>query len=115
MPNNNGEVSIKRWVLFLLPVFAFLGGGLVYSVTIGSMYGRAITRLDTVERVATGNLGKNLQLEEVMRSEVRAIRDYMFALNTNIVVIGTALNIAADKLQIINIEKAPAHKGRINE
>lgn len=111
----NGEVSIKKWILFLLPVFAFLGGGLVYSITIGSMYGKAITRLDTVEFLSAGNSQKNEQLEEVMRSEIRAVRNYMFSLNTNIVVIGTALNIAPDKLKILKIENEPAHKGRINK
>ncbi len=115
MPNGNKEISIKKWVLFLLPILAFLGGGLVYSLTVGSMYGKAITRLDNVESLAVGNSQDNEQLEEVMRSEVRAVREHMFALNTNIVVIGTALNIAKDKVEILKIETEPAHKDRINK
>ncbi len=113
MPNGNGEVSIKKWVLFLLPVFAFLGGGLVYSVTVGSMYGKAITRLDTVESVAMDNSQDNERLEQVMHSEIRAVREYMLSLNTNIAVIGTTLGIEPGKLSIPEISTAPAYKGEI--
>ncbi len=109
----SGEVSIKKWVVFLLPVLAFLGGGLVYSVTVGSMYGKAITRLDNVEKMAVGNNQNNETLEKVVQSEIRSVREYMFSLNTNIAVIGTTLGIEPGKLSIPEISTAPAYKGEI--
>lgn len=113
MPDKNGSVSVKKWILFLLPIIAFFGGGLVYAVTLGSIYGKAITRLTTVERVAVSNSQGNDRLEKVMSSEIRSVREYMLSLNTNIAVIGATLGIKPDKLSIPEISKAPAYKGEI--
>jgi len=113
MPNKNGNISVKKWIVFLSPIIAFLGGGLLYAIILGAIYGKAITRLDNIEKIAVDNSQNNEKLEKVMNSEIRAVREYMFSLNTNIAVIGTTLGIEKSKLSIIEINKAPTYKGDI--
>ena len=112
--NVNSEISVKRWIAVGIRILTFIGGGLIYAVTIGAIYGKAITRLDNIEVVAAGNRQDNEKLEAILNSEIRAVREYMFSLNTNIVAIGTILGVSQDKLSILKIEKEPAYKGEIN-
>ena len=111
----NASVSVRRWIAVGFPILTFIGGCLITAVTIGTIYGKAINRLDNVESLAAGNSQDNEKLELVMNSEIRAVRTYMFSLNANIAVIGAKLGIERAQLSILEISTDPVFKGEINE
>jgi len=100
MPNINGEVSIKKWIVIGVPLIAFLGG----TLAVGAWKGEITNRLEVVEGIAKNNTEDAKRNEEIHRDEMWAIRRYLHSLDKNNLVVATKMGIPKSELSDLKLE-----------